>query len=200
MDTPRGSGRREAIVDAAFTCMARQGYDRTSTARICAAAGVSSGTFFHYFPTKAAVLLAVVEVCSATTRNAYSSFREVANQDAAAALSRWRDHVIAEAADPDLPGFAAVLGTVSDHARVTEVLAAEQAFVHGSLTAVAAAGQQQGRFRTDMEAGRLANWLLVLSDGILSRAVEVGPVETEVLREEFTDIVDRVLNPASSAN
>ena len=37
MNTEKQGGRRDAIIEAAYSCMARGGYDRTSTAQIRAA-------------------------------------------------------------------------------------------------------------------------------------------------------------------
>ncbi|MCS7178730.1 MAG: TetR/AcrR family transcriptional regulator [Anaerolineae bacterium] len=52
---------RERILAAAEECFARQGYEATGVAAICQRAGVSKGAFFHHFPTKQAVFLALLE-------------------------------------------------------------------------------------------------------------------------------------------
>jgi len=54
--------QREAdILDAATGLFASDGFHATSTRRIAAAAGVSEGTVFHYFNTKNALLLAILD-------------------------------------------------------------------------------------------------------------------------------------------
>jgi AcrR family transcriptional regulator len=54
--------QREAdIIQAATTLFARDGFHATSTRKIAAAAGVSEGTVFHYFSTKNALLLAILD-------------------------------------------------------------------------------------------------------------------------------------------
>lgn len=45
-------GTREAILDAALAAFDADGYDRSTVAAIRARAGVSNGSFFHFFPTK----------------------------------------------------------------------------------------------------------------------------------------------------
>jgi AcrR family transcriptional regulator len=57
----RGEETRERILAVAEECFARQGYEATSVAEICQQAGVSKGAFFHYFPTKQAVFLELLE-------------------------------------------------------------------------------------------------------------------------------------------
>lgn len=54
--------QREAdILAAATTLFASDGFHATSTRKIAAAAGVSEGTVFHYFSTKNALLLAILD-------------------------------------------------------------------------------------------------------------------------------------------
>lgn len=60
VDPARHAARRLGIIDAALTRFAADGYEATTTASICAEAGIGSGTFFHYFPTKADVLLGIL--------------------------------------------------------------------------------------------------------------------------------------------
>ncbi len=54
--------QREAdIIQAATGLFASDGFHATSTRKIAAAAGVSEGTVFHYFSTKNALLLAILD-------------------------------------------------------------------------------------------------------------------------------------------
>lgn len=61
--SPRTSGpeTRSRLLDAAAECFAREGYDATGVAGICSAAGVSKGAFYHHFPSKQAVFLALLD-------------------------------------------------------------------------------------------------------------------------------------------
>ena len=47
---------REALYQAALEQFRSCGYEQTSIADICKAAGVAKGTFFNHFPTKAHIL------------------------------------------------------------------------------------------------------------------------------------------------
>lgn len=51
---------RKAILDAAVTCFVERGYARTTTALIAEYAGVSRGAMMHHFPSRLAVIHAVV--------------------------------------------------------------------------------------------------------------------------------------------
>jgi TetR/AcrR family transcriptional regulator, fatty acid metabolism regulator protein len=53
--------RESDILKAATRLFAEEGFHGTSTRKIAAAAGVSEGTLFHYFSTKNALLLAILD-------------------------------------------------------------------------------------------------------------------------------------------
>ncbi|HEV7545994.1 MAG TPA: TetR/AcrR family transcriptional regulator [Reyranella sp.] len=50
----------ETLLDATARVLTRQGYDRASTNRIAATAGVSVGSLYQYFPNKEALVAALV--------------------------------------------------------------------------------------------------------------------------------------------
>jgi AcrR family transcriptional regulator len=51
----------EALVDATARILVREGFDKASTNRIAAVAGVSVGSLYQYFPGKEALVAAVIE-------------------------------------------------------------------------------------------------------------------------------------------
>jgi AcrR family transcriptional regulator len=57
----RSQQARDGIVQAALTVFALKGFAAASMDDICLAAGCSKGGLYHHFPTKAAVLGAVVD-------------------------------------------------------------------------------------------------------------------------------------------
>jgi len=57
----RSEDTRERILRTAEDLFARRGYDATGVAEICAQAGLSKGAFYHHFPSKQAVFLALLQ-------------------------------------------------------------------------------------------------------------------------------------------
>jgi AcrR family transcriptional regulator len=55
------AARREQILQTALGLFATQGFDATSTKQIAREAGIAEGLIFHYFPTKAGLLTAILE-------------------------------------------------------------------------------------------------------------------------------------------
>ncbi|MEU6522499.1 helix-turn-helix domain-containing protein [Streptomyces sp. NPDC046924] len=61
VDPARRQARRRHIINAAAELFAAKGFERTTTAEICKATGMSAGNLFHYFPNKRAIFHAVFE-------------------------------------------------------------------------------------------------------------------------------------------
>ena len=61
MPQQRAAETRDRILDAAVRKFAMTGYEATSVDDICAEAGVSKGAFYHHFPTKQAIFLALMQ-------------------------------------------------------------------------------------------------------------------------------------------
>ncbi|MEU0070628.1 helix-turn-helix domain-containing protein [Streptomyces sp. NPDC006332] len=61
VDPARHRARRRHIINVAAELFAAKGFERTTTAEICKAAGMSAGNLFHYFPNKRAIFHAVFE-------------------------------------------------------------------------------------------------------------------------------------------
>ena len=55
------AARREQILETALKLFAERGFDATSTRQIAREAGIAEGLIFHYFPTKASLLTAILE-------------------------------------------------------------------------------------------------------------------------------------------
>ena len=100
VDPERHLARRLVIIDAALTCFAATGYAGTSTAAICREAGIGSGTFFHYFPTKQSLLLAILALGTEETRAWFDARADDA--DALAVVEAYVDHTAEEMSEPRL--------------------------------------------------------------------------------------------------
>ena len=53
--------QRQRILDAAIACFSRDGFHGTSMQKICTEAGMSPGALYRYFPSKEALIGAIVE-------------------------------------------------------------------------------------------------------------------------------------------
>ena len=62
----RSTRARARIVEAALAMFARDGYAHATMDDVCLAAGLSKGGLYHHFPTKPAVLCAVIDHLAAS--------------------------------------------------------------------------------------------------------------------------------------
>jgi AcrR family transcriptional regulator len=113
----RREGTIGALLDATVSCLTERGYAATSTAAVCAEAGVSQGALFRHFPTRQALLVATAEHVAA--RNV-EEFRTTVGSDVdtvddvtavlahlrtvvlSPANQTWRELLVAARSDADL--------------------------------------------------------------------------------------------------
>jgi TetR/AcrR family fatty acid metabolism transcriptional regulator len=172
VSVPRGAGptprqrravaTRRRLYEAAMAEYARVGLEAARVEDIVAAAGVSWGTFFHYFPAKEDVLLdAAAEICrvyAAETVAGLEAGRDTESVLAAAfgAMSRGAGEVTPSAA---LRGRM-MLYVLGHPGRLTEFLGDDVAPPVAATTAVLAQGQLRGEVRADEPPEALAVILL----------------------------------------
>lgn len=92
------------LLQVALDLFSRNGYDATGVAEICSAAGVSKGAFYHHFPSKQAVFIALLESwLTALDRDIHAVF--LPGEPVAAGLMRMAGilHQVFETASPHLP-------------------------------------------------------------------------------------------------
>jgi len=79
----RRASTRASLVEAALGCLVDLGVAGTTTAAVCARAGVSSGALFNHFPSKAALLGAAAEqVLGAAVTEYVARFADSADRSA----------------------------------------------------------------------------------------------------------------------
>lgn len=66
-DRPSATGARERLLRAAFDIVRTKGYNATTVDDLCAAAGVSKGSFFHHFSSKEDLAIAAADHWSEVT-------------------------------------------------------------------------------------------------------------------------------------
>src|SRR6202167_39932 len=146
----RAAATRRRLYEAAMAEYAKGGLETARVEDIVAAAGVSWGTFFHYFPAKEDVLLdAAAEVCRAYGEAVRAGLKagqdtETVLASAFAAMSRTATEIAATNA---LRGRM-LLYVLSHPGRLTEFLGEDVAPPVAATTAVIAQGQLRGEIRS----------------------------------------------------
>jgi AcrR family transcriptional regulator len=196
----RAAATRRRVYDAAMAEYARVGLEAARVEDIVAAAGVSWGTFFHYFPAKEDVLLdAGAEVSRAYSAAARSGLET--GRDTGSVLAGAFDAMLRAAveATPSAALRGKMLLYVLGHpGRLTEFLGEDIAPPVAATTAVLAEGQIRGEIRDDEPPESLA--VIVLYAVLFSarRGVSIGrPPGSTPLGRLALDVVLRGLRPAA---
>lgn len=106
---PRGEARAR-LIDAARSMVRHRGFAATSVDDLCAAAGVTKGAFFHHFPSKEALGVALVDDWTQMTAAMFAQHPYNALPDPLDRVFAYID-LRRELLDQPLPEFSCVAGT-----------------------------------------------------------------------------------------
>ena len=185
---PRKAGKREAILAAARRIVAEVGFHETSIAAVASASGVSTGSVYSYFSSKAELMAEIVAIVS--TRE-LAVLREIAASDApvterltaaveafarrAFANRRLAWSMIAEPADP------AVDATRLEYRRE----------IAGIFRALVIEGEGQGAFRAvdpDAAAAMIVGGFMEALIGPLSPERSISPERGREIAAALADL------------
>ena len=160
------------IMDAAIEEFSRSGYNAASVADICREAGVSKGAFYHYFPSKQALFLAImqdwlqgIDTQLFENRTPGKNVPQ-AIQDMGSTLG-----VIFEAASGQMPMFMEFMVQASRDKEVWKAVIAPYRQYQQSFSDLINAGKEEGSFKPEVDAGEAAWVLISLAVGILLQGV-----------------------------
>lgn len=179
MAARRGALNREAILGAAHDVISERGYHAATTAEMCRRAGVSSGTFFHYFPRKLDVVVAIL------------TFDARSEGDVPTSLDSLLDEVVEDAARPGTAAFMREVSTLSATPEIAEALRAQDARRQGQIEEAVEQARLSGRagqaVDPDVQATRL-QWIV---EGFESMVA--GGADVQALAPQLREMVDAVL-------
>ncbi|MDP8251323.1 TetR/AcrR family transcriptional regulator [Pseudochrobactrum saccharolyticum] len=172
-DPEKHQAKKQMILEAAKACFAEQGFHQTSTAQICAAAGVSTGNLFHYFASKKAIIAAIVEEDLQQTQIFVAALRE--QENLVTALDAFFDVVLDVASDTAQASLALEIAAEAGRdAEIGVLYRLSTRVMREELEYLVSLGMERGQFRRQFSAASVVHCLMVIVDGIFSR-VSVDP-------------------------
>jgi AcrR family transcriptional regulator len=190
----RSQATFDAILDATARVLCSTGYDRASTNRIALAAGVSVGSLYQYFPSKEALVAALVErhtqeMTSLLTRK----LTEVATMPLDVAVSTMIQAMFdAHAVDPKL--HKVLIEQVPRVGKLEKVVGVEREVEALVKVFLEARRSELRRARLDAVAFVLCHVVEAVTHAAV--LAELSPGSSRHVAEELTDMVLRYL-PAS---
>lgn len=165
--TAVGAIRREQILEAATRCFARRGFHGATMQEVCAEVGMSPGGLYRHFPSKEAIVEALVERDHAETVGLVRAMRERRTLGAPGPLAAALADLLRDAADNAL--HVEVVAEAARNARVAALARRSDEAIVAELAA--AIGEAQGRGDVDpgLPPGDAAKVLLAVFDGLILR-------------------------------
>ena len=176
----------ETLLDATARVLVREGYDRASTNRIAATAGVSVGSLYQYFPNKQALLVALRRRHAGAMRRfllteapASGDVRQqIAELVAALMRAHAQDYALHRALEREVPQHL-LIGEEADNAALLE-----------RCTAMLAAHRDE-LLPPDLD--RACRMLLPVVDSLIHQAMTLSAAEGQALQQEITHLLQRYL-------
>ncbi|TCW84299.1 TetR/AcrR family transcriptional regulator [Burkholderia sp. SRS-46] len=194
VDPEKVEAKRRQILDAAIECFARNGFHGTSTAAICAAAGMSPGNLFHYFPTKAAIIEAIAQEDRQESAELFAQWADA--DDVVAAIEAVALEKMKAASEPLYARISIeVAAEASRNPDVAALFAANEAHEKGLLVALVKRGIAQGQIDPALKPDLVATWLIALAEGAVGRVVFEPGFKTKTHAPMLRLIIRRMLQP-----
>ena len=159
-------------MDAAIEELCRKGYDAASVSDICGEAGVSKGAFYHHFPSKQALFLAIMQdwlrgidtqlfAKRMPEKNVPQSIKDMGSTLG----------VIFQAASGQMPMFMEFMVQASRDKEVWKAVIAPYRQYQRSFSDLINEGKNEGSFSSDVDVEEAAWVLISLAVGILLQGI-----------------------------
>ncbi|MBF6328024.1 TetR/AcrR family transcriptional regulator [Nocardia transvalensis] len=190
---PRGDARKERILDVALKTFADNGFRGASIAEIAERCGLSQPGLLHHFPTKAALLTAVLEHRDRLDSDHMALDEELRGADALRRLTRLVEH------NMHVPGLVQLFTVVTSEAVAADHPAHEWAVqryrtLETWLGRALADGIADGTVRGDVDASAVARQVFAMMDGLqLQWLLDPENVDmTGLFRAYIEDLIGRI--------
>jgi AcrR family transcriptional regulator len=174
------AARREQILLAAMTRFAEGGFHSTGMAEVIAATGLSAGAVYRYFPSKEALIRAIVE--ERVLANATATFEAILAQgvddpvDAVSAALEIVDRVAQGETDVTRVAVQA-WGEALRNPDILDIAQSAYATMRGYLAEVARRAQEHGRLPSEADPDEVAKTMQSLVMGYVIQRLIMGDVD-----------------------
>jgi TetR/AcrR family transcriptional repressor of uid operon len=172
-DPHLNSARREAILSAASDCFVTRGFHATSMKEICAEAGMSPGTLYHYVRSKSEIIAAIIEQERRETAELLAGIADA--PDILAALLAALDGIADDLTDRDLILHTEVASEILRQPDLKAIAIDADRQAEARVAAVLVLGQEKGQIDIHLDPLQAAGVILALADGAMSHAALHGP-------------------------
>ena len=172
----RSEETRARLLQAAQKKFSESGYEAASVDEICAEAGVSKGAFYHHFPSKQAVFLALFEDWLATVDAGLEAARKPTVPETLTNMARMLPFIFAQA-DGRLPMYLEFWLQASRDETVWKAMAAPYRRYQEFFAGLVKQGIAEGTFR-QVDPHSAAQVIVSFAVGMLLQGL-IAPQDTD---------------------
>jgi TetR/AcrR family transcriptional regulator, repressor for uid operon len=167
------------------------GFHQASMQQICAAAGMSPGNLYRYFPSKEAIIAGIAERDRAEVAENLSQLDLPA--DFFAVLAGLAQHYFAERTDDQVAMCVEITAESRRNPEIARIHHAFNADVKARLQALLRQAAERGEVSRDINFENVTDMLMVIVDGVWSRRVSDPNFDPKSLLPLFMDVVRHML-------
>jgi AcrR family transcriptional regulator len=198
VDPEKHRARRTHIIESAVVLFASKGFAETTTADICQAAGISTGSLFHYFPSKQAVFYGIWELDQTEWDELLAAAD--ADPDPWAALEAIVDKLAADAAEPIMAGLLVeVIAQAHRDPEFAAGLAENDRRQISGIARLIRRLREDGLADPGLPDDEAARWVLTLTDSFLGRGYPEPDRDLVAAVATAKKMIARVLRHAGAA-
>jgi AcrR family transcriptional regulator len=192
VDPVKHEQKRRDILDAAFVCFIKDGFRGASTTDICAAAKISPGHLYHYFPSKEAIVEAMVEIGLESAAKEFGTI--AAAPDFIDALIRYLErgslrHRAAQVLSLD------ALAEAARNPQFARLLEKHTSLSRKLLVDFIGQAQRQGQIDPELDPTATANILLAIIDASRAMPIRTPGLDIEQSMDHLRILLSRFLKP-----
>jgi TetR/AcrR family transcriptional regulator, repressor for uid operon len=196
VDPERYQAKRRQIVEAAIECFAKRGFHATTTAEICAAAGMSPGNLFHYFDSKDAIIQVIAEEEQRETAAVFAQLD--AADHVLDALLEMAEGAMNLAGDEVYARISIeVAAEATRNPKITAMFVANDVKTKAALVALLVRGMDLEQIDRQLDPDLTATWLIAMLDGAIGRAVMDPAFDPQTHAPMLRLLITRFLSPAA---
>ncbi len=159
--------RRTRILDAAKSCFARHGFHNASMQQICAAAEMSAGNLYRYFPSKDAI---IIGLCERDMNEAAGGFAAVrAERDVLAGLERMMTEYLWKRPRQNLCLWTEISSEATRSDAINQHSRRFYAFIQKHLADTLAQGIANGSVRKGIDTASFTALMNAVFEGLMVR-------------------------------
>jgi TetR/AcrR family transcriptional repressor of uid operon len=183
--------RRDEILSAAQRLFARMGFHQTSMQQICAAAGMSPGNLYRYFPSKEAIIAGIAERDRADVASQLASVENA--PDFFATFAALAHHHFVERTADEVGLCAEIMSESRRNPAIARIMNEFDKDVTVRLKSMLRAAAERGEISRDIDFDAVVAMLMVIADGVWWRRAVEPDFEAKSVLPLFMDITRYML-------